>query len=125
MCYSSYFVHATRDAFVRRQLLQCRTCGSQAFHVLDCCRNPDYVRVPTSPLCETLKSWVGAVQALVRRGLFRRHQPPAEPMSAEALDAWEARPIVINTFGAPGALRETGIDNVAEASEHEPVLTQG
>jgi hypothetical protein len=45
-------------------------------------------------------------------------------MSAEALDAWEARPIVITTSGAPRTLRETGIDNVVEASEHETVLTQ-
>jgi hypothetical protein len=124
MCYSPCFVHATRDAVVRRQLLQCRTCGSQAFHVLDCCRNPDYVRVPTSPLCETLKSWFGAVQVVVRGWLLQRHQRPAQPVSAEALDAWEARPIVISTSGTPRALRETGIDNVVEASEHETVLTQ-
>ena len=70
MCYSPYFMHATREALVQRQLLQCRTCGSQAFHVLDCCRNPDYARVPTSPLGERLKAWLEAVQARMRASLF-------------------------------------------------------
>jgi hypothetical protein len=124
MCYSPCFMHATQNAFVQRQLLRCQTCGSQAFHVLDCCCNPNYVRVPTSSVCETLKSWFGAVQARLRGWLLRRYQRPAKPMSAEALDAWEARPIVINTSEASCALREAGIANVVEPSEHETVLSQ-
>ncbi len=124
MCYSPCFVHATRDAFALRQLLQCRTCGSQAFHVLDCCRHPDYVRVPTSPLGKTLKTWFGAVRLLVWEWLLRRHQRPAEPVTAEVLDTWETRPIVIRTAGAPPALRQTDIDNILEASERETLLTR-
>jgi hypothetical protein len=123
MCFSPCFVHATQTAFVQRRLLQCRTCGSQAFHVLDCCRNPDYVRVPTSPLCERLKTWLGAVQAMVRVGLFRPRPRPEAPVSPEALDAWEARPLVINTAGDRRALRETTADKIAEETERETVST--
>jgi hypothetical protein len=121
MCHSPYFMQTTQGAFVQRQLLQCRTCGSQAFHILDCCRNPDYVRVPTSPLGEKLKVWLGAVQVTVRGWLFRTRQRPAAPMSPEVLDAWEARPLIIGNAGAMPTLREAGTDKVVEGVEREMV----
>jgi hypothetical protein len=116
MCFSPCFVHATQGAFVRRQLLQCRTCGSQAFHVLDCCRNPDYVRVPTSRLGERLKSWLGGVHAAMQAWLFRARQRPERPLSPEALDAWEARPLVVSDLQTP---REAGVDRATEGVERE------
>jgi len=119
MCYSAYFIQATRGTFVQRQLLQCRTCGSQAFHVLDCCRNPDYARVPTSPLGERLKAWLEAVQARMRASLFRTRQHPAEPASPAVLDAWEARPLTLSNAEDTRVLRETGADKVVEEIEHE------
>ena len=119
MCYSAYFIQATRGTFVQRQLLQCRTCGSQAFHVLDCCRNPDYARVPTSPLGERLKAWLEAVQARMRASLFLTRQRPAEPVSPAVLDAWEARPLTLSNAEDTPALRETGADKVVEEIEHE------
>jgi hypothetical protein len=122
MCYSSCFVHTTQRAFVQRQLLQCRTCGSQAFHVLDCCRNPDYARVPTSPLGEKLKGWLGAVQARLQASLFRPRQRPAEPTSPAALDAWEARPLILGNAESTPGLRETCAAKAVEEVEHETVL---
>jgi hypothetical protein len=119
MCYSPCLMHTTRTAFVQRQLLQCRTCGSQAFHVLDCCRNPDYVRVPTSPLGERLKAWLGGISALVQTQLFRQRACPEPPASPEGLDAWESRPIIIKSAGDARAPRVTGIDKVAEEIEDE------
>jgi hypothetical protein len=123
MCFSPCFMHTTQTAFVQRQLLQCRTCGSQAFHVLDCCRNPDYVRVPTSPLGEKLKGWLAGMHALVQTWLFRPHQCPERPVSPKALDAWEARPIVISTAGEARAPRATDADKAAEDREDEMVST--
>jgi hypothetical protein len=119
MCYSPYGMHVTRQAFVQRQLLQCRTCGSHAFHVLDCCRNPDYVRVPTSPLGQRLKAWLGGMQVMVRGWLFQQQQPPTEAMSPAALDAWEARPLIPSAAEDTRALQETGADTAAEEVEHE------
>jgi hypothetical protein len=122
MCYSSCFVQATQRAFVQRQLLQCRTCGSQAFHVLDCCRNPDYARVPTSPLGEKMKGWLRAVQARLQASLFRLRQRPAEPTSPAALDAWEARPLILGSAESTAGRRETCGAKAAEEVEHETVL---
>jgi hypothetical protein len=119
MCFSPCFMHVTREALVQRQLLQCRTCGSQAFHVLDCCRNPDYARVPTSPLGERLKTWLEAVQARMRAALFPPRQRPAEPVSPAVLDAWEARPLTLSNAEDTRVLRETGADKVVEEIEHE------
>jgi hypothetical protein len=118
MCFSPCFVHATQAAFVRRQLLQCRTCGSQAFHVLDCCRNPNYVRVPTSRLGEELKSWLGGMHAAMQAWLFRARQRRERPLSPEALDAWEARPVVVSDAHIP---QEAGVDHAMEGVEHETV----
>jgi hypothetical protein len=119
MCYSAYFIQATRGTFVQRQLLQCRTCGSQAFHILDCCRNPNYARVPTSPLDEKLKAWLEAVQARMRALLFFKRQRPAEPMFPAVLDAWEARPLNLSHAEDRRVLRETDADKVGEEIEHE------
>jgi hypothetical protein len=119
MCYSAYFIQATRGTCVQRQLLQCRTCGSQAFHVLDCCRNPDYARVPTSLLGERLKAWLEAVQARMRAALFPPRQRPAEPVSPAVLDAWEARPLTLSNAEDTRVLRETGADKVVDEIEHE------
>jgi hypothetical protein len=108
MCYSPYMMHVTRQAFGQRQLLQCRTCGSQAFHVLDCCRNPDYFRVPTSLLGERLKAWLAGAWALVRAWRFQRQQPHTAPVSSATLDAWEARPLILSDAEDRRALQETG-----------------
>lgn len=119
MCFSPCFMHVTREALVQRQLLQCRTCGSQAFHVLDCCRNPDYARVPTSPLGERLKAWLEAVQARMRAALFPPRQRPEEPVSPAVLDAWEARPLTLSNAEDTRVVRETGANKVVEEIEHE------
>jgi hypothetical protein len=121
MCLSPYFMQLTRGAGVQRQLLQCRTCGSHAFHILDCCRNPDYARVPTSPLGEKLKAWLGKAQVTVRAWLFQPCQQPAAPMSPEALDAWEARPLIIHNSGDRAVLREAGTEKAVEVLDRETV----
>ena len=121
MCFSPCFMHVTREALVQRQLLQCRTCGSQAFHIIDCCRNPDYARVPTSPLGERLKAWLEAMKARMRASLFLTRQRPAEPVSPAALDAWEVRPLTFSNAEDTRVLRETGADKVVEEIEHETV----
>jgi hypothetical protein len=120
MCFSAGFMHATREAFVQRQLLQCRTCGSQAFHGLDCCRNPDYVRVPTWHFGERLRRWLGSVKTTVHAWLPGLPQRPEQPLSPEALDAWEARPLGILNAGPPRAQPELGADEAMEAEAHEP-----
>jgi hypothetical protein len=107
----------TREALVQRQLLQCRTCGSQAFHVLDCCRDPDYARVPRSPLGERLKAWLGAVRSKTRASLFPPHQCPAQPVARAALDAWEARPLTLGNAEDVRALRDAGVDKSVEEIE--------
>jgi hypothetical protein len=124
MCLSPYFMHVTREAVVQRQLLQCRTCGSQAFHVLDCCRNPDYTRVPTSPLGERLKVWLEAAQARMRRSLFLTRQRLAALASTATLDAWEARPLTLSNAEDIRALRETDTDEAVEEVEHETLSSQ-
>jgi hypothetical protein len=124
MCLSPYFMHVTRESVVQRQLLQCRTCGAQAFHVLDCCRNPDYARVPTSPLGERLKGWLGAVQAGMRSALSLTRQRRAAPASAATLDAWEARPLTLRSAEDIRALSETGTDKAVEEAEHKALSAQ-
>jgi hypothetical protein len=124
MCLSPYFMHVTRESVVQRQLLQCRTCGSQAFHVLDCCRNPDYARVPTSPLGERLKVWLEAVQAGMRRAVSLTRQRRAAPASTATLDAWEARPLTLRSAEDIRALSETGTDKAVEEVEHKALSAQ-
>jgi hypothetical protein len=119
MCFSPCFIHATQGAFVQHQLLQCRTCGSQAFHILDCCRNPDYIRVPTSRLGERLRGCLGSVKAIVQAWLRRAPQPPQRPQPSEVLDAWEARPLVTINAGDTPARRQAGADGAMEEVEHE------
>jgi hypothetical protein len=114
MCYSLYVRHVTRQASVQRQLLQCRTCGSHAFHVLDCCRNPDYIRFPTSLLGKRLNAWLEGVQAMVRMWLCRRQQLPTAPVSSATLDAWEARPLIFSDAEGRRARQETGADMAVE-----------
>jgi hypothetical protein len=118
MCFSPCVVHVTREALVQRQLLQCRTCGSQAFHVLDCCRDPNYARVPRSSLDERLKAWLGAVRSRMRASLFPPRQCPAQPVSPADLDAWEARPLTLGNAEDTQALRDTGVDKAMEEVEH-------
>jgi hypothetical protein len=117
-------MHVTRESVVQRQLLQCRTCGSQAFHVLDCCRNPDYARVPTSPLGERLKVWLGALQARMRRSPFQTHQRRAASASTATLDAWEARPLTLRNAEDLRALWETDTDKAAPEVEHKTLSAQ-
>ena len=119
MCYSAYFIQTTRETFVQRQLLQCRTCGSQAFHVLDCCRNPDYARVPTSPLGKRLKVWLEAVQARMRASLFLTRQRPLEPVSPVDLDAWEVRPLSLSNAEDTRGVQQNDASKVVEETEHE------
>jgi hypothetical protein len=104
---------------MQRQLLQCRTCGSQAFHVLDCCRDPDYARVPTSAVAQKLKTWLGGAQASVRLWLVPRRQPPKLSRSAEALDTWEARPLLISKAGNSGVPHKTGSELTMQDVEHD------
>jgi hypothetical protein len=124
MCLSPYFMHVTRESVVQRQLLQCRTCGSQAFHVLDCCRNPDYARVPTSPLGERLKIWLEAVHAGMRRALSLARQRRAAPASTATLDAWEARPLTLRNAEDMREWWETGTDKAVEEVEHKALSAQ-
>jgi hypothetical protein len=120
MCLSPYFLHTTSGAFVQRQLLQCRTCGSQAFHVLDCCRNPDYVRVPTLALGRKLRDWLGSLKANAQVWLRRPPQRPEPPLAPEVLDAWEARPLVsIKTRHTRAALVRDA-DETMQEEEREP-----
>jgi hypothetical protein len=118
MCFSACLVHVTREALVQRQLLQCRTCGSQACDGLDWCRDPNYARVPRSPLGERLKAWLGAVQSRMRASLFPPRQCPAQPVSPADLDAWEARPLTLGNAEDTRALRDIGVDKATEEVEH-------
>ena len=117
MCISPYFMHGTREALVQRQLLQCRTCGSQAFHVLDCCRDPDYARIPGSPLGGRLKAWLQGVQARMRAALVLTCQRVDEPLSPGTLDAWEARPLTHSKADDTPAWWETSSTNTADKAD--------
>ena len=121
MCFSPGFVHVAGEAFIRRQLLQCKTCGSQAFHVLDCCRHPYYVKVPTSHLAGQVKAWLGEVQDRLRVWLLQRRQYRNQPVFPEPLDAWEARPITLSTCGDLQTPRQTDLDEAVEEVDHEPL----
>jgi hypothetical protein len=59
------------------------------------------------------------MQAMVRAWLFQRQQLPTEAVSPAALDAWEARPLILSDAEDTRALRETGADAAAEEVEHE------
>jgi hypothetical protein len=119
MCYSPCFIQATRTAFAQQQLLQCRTCGSQAFHILDCCRNPDYVRVPVSHLVERLKHWLGKAKAIGQAWRPQPRQRLEQAASPEALDTWETRPIIVINPGNTQAPQDSGVREAAGESEHE------
>jgi hypothetical protein len=80
--------------------------------------------VPTSPLGEKLKAWLGKAQVTVRAWLFQPRQQPAAPLSPEALDAWEARPLIIRNSGDTPVLREAGTDKAVEVVDRETVSTQ-
>jgi hypothetical protein len=94
MCFSPCFIAATQQAFTQKRLLQCRTCGSQAFHILDCCPNPDYAPVRASHLRERLGIWMARVREVVQAWWAQSRRHPAQPTPSEALDLWEARPLV-------------------------------
>jgi hypothetical protein len=94
MCFSPCFIAATQHAFTQRRLLQCRTCGSQAFHILDCCRNPDYVPLRASHISGSIENWMARVRALVQAWWPRSRRYPVQPAPMEALDLWETRPLV-------------------------------
>jgi hypothetical protein len=121
MCYSPCFIQATRTAFAQQQLLQCRTCGSQAFHILDCCRNPDYRRVPVSHLGERLKHWLGRVKAIGQAWRSQPRRRLEQAASPEALDLWETRPIVVINPGDTRAPQDSGAREAAVQPEHEEV----
>jgi hypothetical protein len=123
MCYSPCFIHATQTALVPQRLLQCRTCGSQAFHVLDCCRNPDYVRVPTSQLAHWLKHWLGRVQISAQAWRPRLRQRREQPASPEALDAWETRSITVANPNDTRAMEDLGIHELDWQREPKEVST--
>jgi hypothetical protein len=121
MCYSPCFIQATRTAFTPQVLLQCRTCGLQAFHVLDCCRNPDYARVPTSQFVHRLKRWLGRVKTSAQawrpqlRQRFERSAPP------EALDAWETRSITVTNPNHMSTSEDLEVQQVDGQREREAV----
>jgi hypothetical protein len=98
MCFSPCFMQATRGAFVQRRLWRCRTCGSQAFQVIDCCRHPDYAPVTTAPVLTALKHWLKRLRAHLPRPQLP-HRRPVRRVSPEGLDAWETRPLVIGELG--------------------------
>jgi hypothetical protein len=93
MCFSPCFVHATQHAFVAQRLLVCQSCGSQAFHVLDCCRNPDYVPAQNPHLRRMLASWMERLQAVFRAWRARPPQEVGGSVAVEGLDGWETPPI--------------------------------
>jgi hypothetical protein len=93
MCFSPCFVHATQQAFVAQRLLVCQSCGSQAFHVLDCCRNPDYVPVQNSHLRRKLAGWMERLQQALRTRWARPPRHVEASVAVEALDGWEAPPL--------------------------------
>jgi hypothetical protein len=121
MCYSPCFIQATRAAFAPQQLLQCRTCGSQAFHVLDCCRNPDYVRVPTSQFVHRLTHWLSRVKTSVYAWRSQRRQGLDRPASPQALDAWETRPVIVVNPGRTRTSEDLGAREEAPHQGHEAV----
>jgi hypothetical protein len=86
--------------------MQCRTCGSQAFHVLDCCRDPDYAPVARSQIVAPLKAWVHGLWSRLRRPQRPQQQPAPEP-----LDAWETRPLL--------PLAVEGVDSSSVAAMHD------
>jgi hypothetical protein len=121
MCYSPYFIQATRAAFAPQQLLQCRTCGSQAFHVLDCCRNPDYVRVPTSQFAHRLTQWLDRVKVSVLAWRSQRRRRFDQPPSPQELDAWESRSISVVTPDHLSAQEDLGVQEEDQQQEHKAV----
>ena len=121
MCYSPCFVQATRAAFAPQRLLQCRTCGSQAFHVLDCCRNPDYVRVLTSQFAPRLTHWLGRVKVSIHAWRSQRRQRFDQPPSPQALDAWESRSVIVDNPNPIRALEDLGVQEEDRQQEHEVV----
>jgi hypothetical protein len=121
MCYSPCFIQATRAAFAQQQLLQCRSCGSQAFHILDCCRNPDYVRVPTSHLWTRLKHWLGSMKSIGQSWRPRPPQRIERTASLESPDIWETRPIVVVNPGNTQAPQDFSAREAAGQPEHEEV----
>jgi hypothetical protein len=119
MCYSPCFIQATRAAFAQQQLLQCRTCGSQAFHILDCCRSPDYIRLPVSHLGERLRYWLGRVRVMAQSRRPQPRQQPERVASPEALDSWEIRPITVVNRGSAQAPQDSGAREATGQLEHE------
>jgi hypothetical protein len=94
MCFSPCFLAATQQAFTQKRLLYCQTCGSQAFHILDCCHKPDYSPVRTSHVRDSIANLMVRVRALVQAWCVKHHRHPVRPTSTAALDLWEARPLV-------------------------------
>lgn len=124
MCFSPCFVHATSEAFVQRRLLACRTCGSQAFHALDCCRNPDYMPVQNSPLRRMLASWMARLQERLRPWWSQAGQHTKASTTIEALDGWEARPFKPIAVTITKPLRDLEPEATAEADIYETTAAQ-
>jgi hypothetical protein len=115
MCFSPCFLAATQQAFTQKRLLQCRTCGSQAFHILDCCRNPDYVPVGASHISERLEHCMARLKALVQAWWPQSRRYAVQPAPMEALDLWETRPLVTGEHTEPSPELAT-----ADAAEPDP-----
>jgi hypothetical protein len=58
---------------------------------------------------------------MARAWLFQARQRHEQSVSSEALDAWEARPMVIGTSGDDQAPRQTGANKAMEEVEYETV----
>ena len=59
---------------------------------------------------------------MLRTWPFRLRQPPEQPVSPDALDAWETRALVISKSGDLRASQETSTDKAAaQEVEYETV----
>jgi hypothetical protein len=119
MCFSPCFVHATQHAFVPQRLLVCQSCGSQAFHVLDCCHSPNYVPVQNPYLRRRLASWMERLQAVLRAWRARPPQDVWGSAAVEALDGREAPPLEPVDVTLPSPVDEVESEVAAESDIYE------
>jgi hypothetical protein len=56
---------------------------------------------------------------MARAWLCQPRQRHEQPVSSEALDAWEARPIAVSTSGNAQVPQQTGADKAIEEVEYE------
>ena len=115
MCFSPCLIAATQRALTQQRLLRCRTCGSQAFHILDCCCNPDYVPVRVSRISERMEHCMARVKTLLQAWWPQSRRSPVQPAPTEVLDLWETRPLVTGEYTRPSPDLAS-----ADAAESDP-----